>query len=284
MHPLVTPESWAKSVGLLAIEITLLSADQNLMPDKSAEKGFFFFSDSGIPLPRPITAVAWASLLNYDPIWGFVGKEWAMYDHRFILPFLPPGLKDDPADITLSRQSNLHTKNEQGQIDWGLAMFYDLTLFGMNRADINIRYFNKFMYRVNDVPYAYPVPPLWADFNEGFQFGYVQPNHSLTMREPFERLAAHGIPLVNRLSHKQWPIDPIRRLMFRFFSTAAGYSFAQAYLNATRNVTGEAYEQDMARFRKQLHDLYESRKPKKTKRDLAVEAMVNAGLGEFMLP
>ena len=92
---------WVISVQFLCYEIARLKYKSNLLSDAAAAKGEFFFSDFGVPRPRPTTALAWASLCAFGPIQGYHGvkpgssdDEYIQYPFnltqgKFLLPFLP---------------------------------------------------------------------------------------------------------------------------------------------------------------------------------------------------
>lgn len=108
---------WRRSVVSLAIEIAHLKHKRNQMTTAAQARGEYFFADSGVPVPRPCTALAWASLCAFGPASGKWNVEssslvpFSLTEGRFVLPFLPKVLLNEEASHSLARQSKIHVKD-----------------------------------------------------------------------------------------------------------------------------------------------------------------------------
>lgn len=285
-----TYERVARSIMCLGIELTILNQRQNLATATSERKGVFFYADEGIPTPRPLTILAWGSLCSLFPIHGVhLGEGTVMAprlkDSHFLIPFMPALLSGDPSEDGLSPISNLHTRNPEsnrpihgyphlGSPRESGAIEIEMIRSADEMVD-NFRY--ESMHDIHAIPLTalisrvYPVPPLWADLNQGWQYGMIQ--HSSVsgwrLRDPMQMLARHGIPLLNRHVHaKLWPGAFINRLMFRFLSPNAIRVWASEYNRCAQLLHNVEYhsviESDADKLRTQLANLNEIEEERET--------------------
>src|SRR5882757_6127903 len=132
MSARLTLSSWRRSVISLVFQITRLSTSSNLLGDASSLRGEYFFSDNGIPRPRPATSLAWASLCAFGPVNGFIKpgepESYQRFDPTqgcFLLPFLPKILYNEEQNQSLGRQSKYHERDSLDRIRWGSVFIGD---------------------------------------------------------------------------------------------------------------------------------------------------------------
>lgn len=234
----LTLDNWVKSVVCFAHEIHNAGPAHSLLGQPALDRDEYMFSDEGIPIPRPCTALAWASLCAFGPVNmpGFKITEGA-----FLLPFLPKIRYGEETNQSLIRTSKAHQKDSFDNIRWGNVFIGDskngqiieqLT-HGAYPAKAWMAESDRARFNAHDG--QHPIPPLYAYIGEGWQFGVIQnlPSMPVTLRDPFIELARHGIPILGSIPN----VYNIRRLLFRFLEIgsarrwATGYSAAMLALN-----------------------------------------------------
>lgn len=241
----LTLTNWRYSILMLGYEITKLAYTENLMPGTSTERGEFFFSDSGVPKPRPCTALAWASLCSFGPIQGYITvvdddffhHQYGLTHGKFLLPFLPKILKDEETSQSLSRQSKAHHRDAQDRIVWGSIYIGDSESGDIVETLSNGQQIAKAWVErpprqaVAWTQRQHEVPALYAEAGAGWQFGIIQNLSSIpvSLRDPMIELARNGIL---ELKHGGVDAPKVRRLMIRFLKTAEARAWAKAYSDA----------------------------------------------------
>lgn len=261
----VTPLDFNMSVGAFGIEIGIIKSSKNRFTEQAEKRGEFFLLDEDIPLPRPCTALAWASLCMIER----AQKRTRFWDQHVAIPILPVLRPDDAQSLSLSRQSKAHIKDEDGRIFWGLACIGDsLTgdvLFETKRTDFIAGQVSKYTltsYRIGWRNYIWPIPPLWANYGESWQFGVVQHPKApaMQLRTPFEMLAERGIPLTHN-----FPTPTINRLLFRFANPHAVIRWMRAYADAMDAISyqdswREVILADQEKLKQEIRTLLEQRR------------------------
>lgn len=238
---MITLNAWRRSVCALAFEVSHLSQSSNLLSDEAAKRGEFFFSDNGIPKPRPCTALAWASLCSFGPI---IESKQNLNEGNFLLPFLPKLTGHDEVNQSLARNSKLHERDSENRIRWGSIYIADASSgriveqlpHGQRIAKEwgSERKHHSFM-EVN----LFSIPPLWAAAGDGWSIGIIQallPAYPITLRDPMIMLAKQGVPETS-FGGKACP--RINRLLFRFLDILAARTWAEAYADSIRSVFNE---------------------------------------------
>jgi hypothetical protein len=235
---------WMKSMMMLGLELHAVNFQNNLMSDAAIAHGQHFFADDGIPRPRPITFLAWASLCSMEPIGGWVGDYGKGYypfrasEGRFILPFLPKLLSMDNVQSSLIRNSKAHIRDAHDRIRWGsiyiaeaadgdiIDTIHDGQLNPKTWVDVNR----------GRQPYGESVgiPPMWAEEGSGWDFGAIQwslPGMNISFRTPYENLAEHGMIQLSRITPQSYrnQFYNVRRLMFRFINEGSLQEWARRY-------------------------------------------------------
>jgi len=253
----ITLNSWRRSICALAFEITQLTQSSNLLSDEAARRGEFFFSDHGVPKPRPCTALAWASLCAFGPV---VESDQDLTEGNFLIPFLPKLAGHDEMNQSLARNSKLHEKDSQGRIRWGSIYIADVSsgriieqLPHGQRIAKEWGSRGKFhsLAEINIIM----TPPLWAAASDGWVFGIVQallPAHPITLRDPMIMLAKQGIP-ETAFGGKQCP--RINRLLFRFLDVMAARAWAKAYSESISSIyNADEAEADLNLLARQIQE------------------------------
>lgn len=235
---------WRQSIICLGFEITRLAFRHNLLPDAAGDRHEYFFSDSGIPRPRPCTALAWASLCAFGPIQGYVDHEenhfpFRLDTGRFLLPFLPKLLRDEDTNQSLHRQSKAHMRDSEDRIIWGSIYIGDSRSGSIEekvqqgqvpaKAWMDSKPTHHAILNVRNAGES--IPPLWASADAGWQFGVVQAIHgtSIMLRDPMVQLAQYGISEL-RYGGKYSPC--VNRLLLRILKDSEAQVWASAYSSA----------------------------------------------------
>lgn len=146
----ITLKMWHRSVVALAFDIAYLHRELNLLGEKAMSRREYFFSDFGVPKPRPCTALAWASLCAFGPIQGYRKltpihdgeltegphgsivknylesyRPWNPCMGAFLIPFLPSLSPNDDQSVGLPNASTLHVKSLDNQQQCGFAYIAD---------------------------------------------------------------------------------------------------------------------------------------------------------------
>lgn len=236
--PRIPREAFAFSISALAFQIRdMAGVDASLLTDNAALRGEWMFADSGVPLPRPSTAIAWASLCAIGP-----SNDWRfnISSNTFLIPFLPSLRHGEDTTQSLPRTAKQHRRDAEGRITWGRIYLADAADGRIIDAlDQGAVVATEFMHKRFDpligwAPRA-SLPPLWGSFDEGWQFGIVQsiPSIRLSLRDPMIFLAQRGIPETLNLAPG---IPRIKRLLLRFLDLAAVRRWAAAYSDAMREI------------------------------------------------
>ena len=232
-----TLESWRRSIASLAFQLTQLSHVNNLFGTAGTESGKFLFSDSGVPLPRPCTILAWASLCTVNSLRNRVDLKTHchyspdIFRSPFILPFLPKIRHGEDTNQSLVRSSRHHSKNSLGDIRWGkiyLADSFDGTLKEeFSHGAYSVSHLSTHERASTRLATPFPIPPLWAAHGSGWEFGMHQPFESVTftLRDPMIELAKHGIP--ERTASPNAPL--VRSILTRFLEVSSAAIWARAY-------------------------------------------------------
>lgn len=233
----LTLESWRRSVAALAYQLSQLSSRSNLLGEAGTERGRYFFSDAGVPLPRPCTITAWASLCSLGPSNGTIrhidGAK-ILYNpltQPFLIPFLPKIRHGEDSSQSLARTSRHQVKNSLGDIRWGKIYVANPLTGGIeeefSHGAISAKLF--FEYRNHYFSIApFRVPPLWAMNGSGWQFGIIQAHPSLnfTLRDPMIELAKNGFPELSAAGD----LSPkVNSLLIRFLTIESAKSWANAF-------------------------------------------------------
>lgn len=250
MNPQLTLPLWRRSVISLAFQIACLSQSSNLLGDACTERGEYFFSDNGVPRPRPATALAWASLCAFGPVNGFVkpGDEfwederqiWSPTQGHFLLPFLPKILYNEEQNQSLARMSKHHERDSADRIRWGSVFVADSSSGQIIEQMSHGQRVAKEWIDSHPRGYILPtwegqshIPALFGETGEGWQFGIIQNQANLlvTLRDPFIELARRGII---ETKHGGSDCPRIKRLIFRFLDITAARAWAFDYSESMR--------------------------------------------------
>ena len=256
-------DDWIRSIMCLTYEINRIHSPNNMLAAAAAARSHFMFTDSSVPKPRPCTALAWASLCAFGPIQGFVThRDGVRYQHefdarqgRFLVPFLPRINPDEDTTQSLIRSSRLHARDTEGHIRWGNVYIGDSST-GEIVEQLSHGQFpaSEFMDEhplrslMNRRAEQHEVPPLWACYRDGWQFGINQTltSQRLTLRDPMIELARHGI---RQMSFKHNNFLQVNRLLLRFLNVADARSWAKAYSESMPGI----YDKDL--FWADIHKL-----------------------------
>lgn len=222
-------------LSILAFQVSLMDQFGNLGDDKA---GIYFFRDHCVPRVRACTFPAW------DAICG-LGNE---HSPMFYVPFLPAIRFDEEAGIagsikgvgeagsthlpTLTRKSKLHIRDSSGRIVWGAVYIGDCT-----RGE------DALVYQLNrsDIPETMVLPRAFHVKDPDFRVAGG-------LRSRMEFLAKYGIPAIHA---SDFPLAPIKRVLFQFTNQNAAAEWAKSYVLAREDVkaNGEsAVRQDYAQM------------------------------------
>lgn len=277
---------WRLSAIALAYEITQLHYDSNLLTDAASKRGEYFFADAGIPTPRPATIVAWASLCAFGPIQGVTNalrtrsSPYHLTSGLFLLPFLPKLRLNEDTNLSLSRMSKAHVLDPSGRIRWGPCLIAESStgaiIQTLSDGSTSAR---SWQAHAPDSPLLrghldpslgqHRVPPLYSYTGEGWQFGIIQnlPSMAITLRDPFNELARHGIPELARLNGAG-SLPRVTRLLFRFLDIRSARKWAGGYASAAEEFSDSAAREDRALLVTQIKEK-EERRFKDRKSDVA---------------
>lgn len=289
-HYLPTLEDWRRSVAALAYQLNQLSFRSNLLGPTGTEGGKYLFSDSGVPLPRPCTIFAWASLCAVGSVrprfHHQTGERFEprLIDQLFVIPFLPKIRHGEDTHQSLARTSRHQVKNSLGDIRWGkifVANSDDGTISEeLSHGAMPAKHFQLIEHKSYKSRTRFPVPPLWASSGSGWEFGVIQPQESITvtLRDPFLELAKHGIP---ELSVAGDLSPQVRSLLIRFLEISAAQKWAKQYSESLNRVMFDSREIE-SDFQELLADIKTARlheqsaKDKKSKADSSMALNLSA--------
>ena len=233
-------DSWRRSIICLSYQIHQLSLTNNLLGESAAERNEFFFSDFGVPMPRPCTGLAWASLCSLGPVQQMVtpdGNNLDLTNSRFFIPFLPKIRYGEETNQSLIRTSRAHVRDSDDNIRWGSVYLCDssdpiscideqLQHGAFNPKEWMDSHSTSNALRLGMASDSFP-PTLYSYVNEGWQFGVIQsiPTIAVTLRDQMVELARHGIPELEYLRG----VPKIRRLLIRFLDVQAARAWGKAY-------------------------------------------------------
>lgn len=266
---------WIKSVTTLCFEINGLYKDKSQTSSKAKERGEYFFSDSDVPVPRPSTALAWASLCAFGPINGFKGpngeiQEFNPIRGNFLLPFLPALRHNDEQNQSLARSSSAHSKDRFGRIQWGSIFIGDAVTGSIIETLDEGSYAalewadkpkaSNYLRRLEQGQHN--IPPLYAAQGYGWQFGVIQniSGFHQNLREPMIELAKSGI-FLSAIIGKHNPQIRVRRLMIRFLNVKAAQVWAKAYSDSIKlHNNQEAIKADTIQISREIDNLIQVKK------------------------
>ena len=229
----LTLDNWVRSVICLAYEIHNAGPAHSLLGGPALERSEYFFSDEGVPIPRPCTAIAWASLCAFGPV-NLPGFK--ITEGNFLLPFLPKIRYGEEVNQSLIRTSKAHSKDSFDNIRWGNVFIGDSKngqiIEQLAHGAFPAKAWMRDSDRARFSAYTgqHPIPPLYAYIGEGWQFGVIQNLASMpvTLRDPFIELAKHGVPVLGSIPN----VHHIRRLLFRFLEISSARRWATGYSTA----------------------------------------------------
>lgn len=239
-------------LSILAFHIQLVSAGGNLFKGE-VKKGFYFFRNDSIPLPRPATQLAWERVCR-------IGK---LESTLFLVPFLPALREEDESGLaiaergthlaSLSRRSPLHHK-ELATIDGKSFEFINWgpCYFGRIPADENDVTMHGTL--ESKMEYSNIVEARVAKYHD------QSPDTSQeSIRMRMEFFAQNGIPATNGMARKLG-MPRIHRLLFQFLTQRWASHWADAYRDSYR-----AIRKDTGLIDADYKDMIESIKNKKVK-------------------
>lgn len=253
----ISVTEYVRSCLFLSSELLFIAQKQNLLGDKHVERGEIFLSDASIPLPRPATIIAWASAFHLGPANGW--WEWKpipqkveldLCQGKFLIPFLPALGWYEETGISLPRSAKAHKRDSQGNITWGAVWIADSSTGAI------IEELDHGQYPVEEIIWdstrpvgsydTHWLPPMWEDFDSGWQFGVQQsvPGIPVTLRNPSEQLARGGIPFIRFI----FPNNYVRRLLLRFTHIKYASNWAKSFTSSLHDWTPERAQQDSLRI------------------------------------
>lgn len=231
------PRSYRDSLPLsiFSLHVELVSRAGNLLYSDQS-KGFYFFRDSGIPLPRPCTIAAWQRICC-------LGRHDST---QFYLPFLPSLREEDELGsaigergsriASLSRKSKYHITDSDDRILWGPVYGGDMETGGISWQSAR------------------------SDFEESQITAAANWRNHLTnesIRDRMVFLAQHGFPSTNALM-KHLSIPRIYRLLFQFTSRTDAEAWAKAYVDMSLHISLDP-PSIAADFKQMTHDMVQAR-------------------------
>lgn len=240
------------SISILAFNVNLILAGDNILGKEGQKKGQFFGADAGVPLPRPCTILAWERLCRLGS-----------WDSRlFIVPFLPALREEDEVGSaigergihlpSLSRRSNHHvieTIEVQGKtidvINWGFVYIGD----AKPESTINSILISK-------VSRSNVVEALVAPMHR------INPETSQeSIRFRMEFLAQHGLPSLYEFGKQAAAVPILKRILFRFTDQMSAARWGLAYAESYDRVRRDPGLID-ADWQDMLHDYMDSMRAK----------------------
>lgn len=258
----ITPEQLTASACALSAQIHVAGLTSNLLGDAAQTRGEIFLTDAKIPIPRVSTILAWASAFSIGPAAGYYRRltpssplsfvPFDLRDGYFLIPFLPKIRGGEDTTYSLSRASGAHKKSVLNHISWGQIYIADSStgeiIEELDHGQVPISEWLTHKVAGRD---RSSLPPLWADFDDGWQFGVDQfiPGLTITPRTPVEMLAKNGIPWVRHFR----PHWHIKRLLLRFHSLPSARLWAKGFSSSIHNWTASAMDEDSATLLTELH-------------------------------
>jgi hypothetical protein len=230
-------------ISIFALHLQLVTQPGNILQSEQS-KGFYFFRDAQIPLPRAATILAWQRIC----ILGIPAST------EYYLPFLPALREDDEVGsaigergsriASLSRKSKYHLRDSEDRIIWGPVYIAD-------------RVYNRLIGQTER-----------SDFCESLVTSRSNQSRVASqesIRERMSFLAQHGFPATNALM-KHLGIPRIYRLLFQFLSRDAAEEWQKAYNSAFMLINTDPDSVD-ADFKQMCHELEVARLNRKAESD-----------------
>jgi hypothetical protein len=230
-------------ISIFALHVQLVTQDGNILSSEQS-KGYYFFRDSHIPLPRACTVLAWNRIC-------VLGKP---DSKQYYLPFLPSLREEDEVGsaigergsriASLSRKSKYHMRDSEDRVVWG-------PVYGSQLGASNV---------------------LWqterSDFAESLvtdSMNFIAPATHESIRDRMTFLAQHGFPATNALM-KHLNIPRIYRLLFQFLDRSAVQAWVSHY-NSSMALVKVDPDSIAADFKDMTHQMVEARKTQKEESD-----------------
>lgn len=216
------------SISILAWNIQLMSAGGGLYGKAEHKKGYVFYRDSGVPLPRPATQLAWERLCRLGH------RE----SRSFLVPFLPSLRDEDEMGQaiaergirvpSLSRRSPLHVRERATTVE--------------GRSFESIVWGDIYLGRVGDSRTINNILVGAVDRSNIVE-ALVAPRDSIwpataqdSIRTRLEFIAQYGVPALFEFGKTAAAIPIAHRVLFQFLSQADAASWALAYNSAWHRI------------------------------------------------